>query len=43
MKNASEAAVWVKKAYQVPVKTKEDEEVQREVMALMKQLRIPVP
>ncbi|ETO68614.1 hypothetical protein F444_14546 [Phytophthora nicotianae P1976] len=40
MKRTKEAANWVLKAKAVPVKTREDEEVEREIAALMKQLKL---
>ncbi|RLN46627.1 hypothetical protein BBJ29_004464 [Phytophthora kernoviae] len=40
MKRTNDASMWVVKAKEVPVKTKEDEEVQQNVAALMKQLKL---
>jgi hypothetical protein len=40
MERTKEAATWTLKAKAVPVKTKEDEEVARDVAALMKQLKL---
>lgn len=40
MKNESEAATWLIRAREVPVKTLEDEEVQRDVVVLTKKLKL---
>ncbi|RLN95906.1 hypothetical protein BBJ28_00012315 [Nothophytophthora sp. Chile5] len=40
MKRTSEASKWVLQANGVPVKTKEDEEVQKDIASLMKQLSL---
>lgn len=40
MKQDKEAAIWLKRANAVPVKTKEDEQVARDIAALMKQLKL---
>ena len=40
MKRTKDAEKWALKAEAVPVKTKEDEEVARDIATLMKQLKL---
>ena len=40
MKRTKETEEWLRKAETVPVKTKEDEEVSRDIAKLMKQLKL---